>query len=164
MKLTCIVYGEEYSIETEEGQSLIRLRETVLTESLVTGRPYSHFELRNDKGVWLNPLLTTSEAGLRDGDILWVTPAIAAGGSNKINHRRKHQRIKTDCRYAKGKRQVSGGPCRNTSGHYHNGVRWMKREGVRTCRRAGWPTGTVRYIQPYFRSPSKLRALMLSGE
>lgn len=164
MKLNCIINGETYEVEVDPLQRLFHVRQTALTEASVATRPPAHFELRNDKGEWLNPLTTVSASGLKDGDVLWVTLAIAAGGSNKINHRRKHQRIKTDCRYTRRKRRSETfAPARNTSGHYHKGVRWMKREGVRTCRRVGWPTGTIRYIQPHFRNPSRLRALILSG-
>jgi len=165
MKLICIVYGQEYEVEAGPEQTLTEIRQRALDSASVTGRVPSQFELRNEKGEPLDPTCLLSASGLKEGEVLWVSLAVACGGSNKINHRRKHQRIKTDCRSTRRKRKGECcPPFRNTSGHYHNGVRWMKREGIRTCRRAGWPSGTVRYIQPIFKSPSKLRALILGGE
>jgi len=126
MNVQCIVNGFPYVLDMDPDSILVGLRLRALEAGGITGRPPSDFDIRNDKGEWLAPWMTMAESGLEEGSVLWVTIRIAAGGSNKINWRKTHQRVRSD-------RQ-----CNDSSAHFLRSCARWKRRTVRRLRHLGW--------------------------
>lgn len=96
MKLKCIINGHPLDVETKPTEMVLAVRLRALLAAQATGRPPADFDIRGAAGNYIFPTFTVEELGLKDGDTLWISPAIGCGGSNKINHRRTRQRFRVE--------------------------------------------------------------------
>lgn len=78
--LVIVVSGVPLSEEVKQTEKLHHVVKTVLDRSGDSGRKPNEFELRTESGALLELELTVEEAGLVDGQTLFLSPHAGAGG------------------------------------------------------------------------------------
>lgn len=81
ISITFIVNGVDIPIEANIHQPLKVARDKALKDSNNTGRPVDEWEVHNDKGEALDSSQKIADLGLKDGDRLFLTLKVGAGGS-----------------------------------------------------------------------------------
>jgi hypothetical protein len=80
LDLVVVVSGVPRPASVAEGEKLHKLVKEVLAESGDAGRAPDEFELRTENGATLALHLTIHEAGLVNGQTLFLNPRAGAGG------------------------------------------------------------------------------------
>jgi len=80
MILTIIVNGNDVAVPAELADTLAEVRDAALRLSNNTGRPFTEWEVYNDRGECLDTSLQIEELPINDGDRLFVTLKTGAGG------------------------------------------------------------------------------------
>lgn len=79
--LTFIINGVDVPIEANSNQPLTVARDKALKASNNTGRPVDEWEVHNENGEALDPHKKVKDLGLADGDRLFLTLKVGAGGA-----------------------------------------------------------------------------------
>jgi len=96
MNLKCIINGETTEVEAQPTDMVWVVRLRALHTSGNLGRPPTDFDIRDAAGNRIFPTWIVGDLGLIEGSILWLSPHIGCGGSNKFNHRRIGQRFRVE--------------------------------------------------------------------
>jgi len=78
--LIFIVNGVDVPVQANLNQPLKVARNQALKDSNNTGRPEDEWEVHNDEGAALDPTQKINDLGLSDGDRLFLTLKVGAGG------------------------------------------------------------------------------------
>ena len=81
MKLVFIINGEDIPVDCTEWLTLKIVREWAVVDSHNTGRPAEEWELRDERGVRLDPNRTVGSYSFRDRDRLFLTLQVGIGGT-----------------------------------------------------------------------------------
>lgn len=81
IEITIVVSGQPERLRAEEHEKLERLVREALRHSGNEGQPPSDWELRTEDGRLLNQEETVAEAGVENGQTLFLSPKAGAGGS-----------------------------------------------------------------------------------
>lgn len=79
--LIFIINGEDVLIETSLLAPLGAVRAEVLTKSHNTGRHQAEWEIRDERGAWLDPTRTVNQSGFEPNTRMFLTLKIGSGGA-----------------------------------------------------------------------------------
>lgn len=80
LALVIVVSGSPQGVRVNLREPLEHAVREALRESGAAGRPPQEFELRTEDGILLDQQQRAGEAGLRDGQTLFLNPQAGAGG------------------------------------------------------------------------------------
>lgn len=80
-ELIFIINGEDTLVKIHPLSNLAQAREMAIRQTHNTGQPSSKWEIRNLKGHLLSPDVSLESVGLKNGDRLFLTLELAAGGN-----------------------------------------------------------------------------------
>jgi len=83
MQIVFIIHGEDVPIDYVGWMSLGTARLLAVTESHNTGRPPEEWELRDERGVRLDPNRKVGSCGFRDRERLFLSLEIGVGGRHE---------------------------------------------------------------------------------
>jgi len=81
LELTIVVSGQPERLKARPHEKLEHLVREALKRSDNEGQPASDWELRAEDGQLINQEQTVAEAGIEDGQTLFLSPKAGAGGS-----------------------------------------------------------------------------------
>jgi hypothetical protein len=82
MRIVFIINGEDVPIACADWLSLGTIREWATEDSHNTGRPAEEWELRDERGVRLDPKRSVKSYNFRDRERLFLTLAVGIGGQS----------------------------------------------------------------------------------
>jgi Protein of Unknown function (DUF2604)/WXG100 protein secretion system (Wss), protein YukD len=81
LEITIVVSGQPERLKARPHEKLEHLVREALKRSGNEGQPPSDWELRAEDGQIINQEQTVAEAGIADGQTLFLSPKAGAGGS-----------------------------------------------------------------------------------
>lgn len=81
IEVTIVVSGQPERLKANEHQRLETLVREALARSGNEGQPLSEWELRTEAGELLDQAQTVGQAGIVNGQTLFLSPKAGAGGS-----------------------------------------------------------------------------------
>jgi hypothetical protein len=81
LELTIVVSGQPERLKAHPHEKLEHLVKEALKRSGNEGQPPSDWELRTEDGQLIDQQQTVAEAGLTDGQTLFLSPKAGAGGN-----------------------------------------------------------------------------------
>ena len=83
IEITIVVSGQPQRLKAKEHEKLEHLVREALRRSGNEGQPASDWELRTEDGRLLDQEQTVAEAGIENGQTLFLSPKAGAGGATR---------------------------------------------------------------------------------